>query len=82
MIPNRSHSSVFIEDGGWTRYKQTPRANFVNLVNEHSKKLGTLICSARGPSGPQVWTVRWLILVLNNDLLIVVDQNKYRVDFF
>jgi hypothetical protein len=47
MIPNQSYSSIFIEEGGWTRYKQTLRANFVNLVNKHNKKLGTLICSAR-----------------------------------
>jgi hypothetical protein len=71
MIANRSYSSVFIEEGGWTRYKQTPRANSVNLANKHSKKLGTLIGSARadcpdhwhGPSGLR--TVRRLILVLN-----------------
>jgi hypothetical protein len=59
---NRSYSSVFIEEGGWTRYKQILRANSVNLTNNHSKKLGTLIDSARadrldhrcGPSGPRV----------------------------
>jgi hypothetical protein len=28
----------FIKEGGWTRYKQTHRANSVNLVNKHSKK--------------------------------------------
>jgi hypothetical protein len=68
MITNRTYSSVFIEEGGWTRYKQTPRANFVNLANKHSKKLGTLIGSARadrpnqrrGPSG-----LSGLNLVLN-----------------
>jgi hypothetical protein len=41
--------------GGWTRYKQTPRANSENLANKHNKKLGTLICSARADrpaSGP------------------------------
>jgi hypothetical protein len=44
--------------GGWTRYKQTPRANPANFVNKHGKKLGTLICSARadhpvpGPDRP------------------------------
>jgi hypothetical protein len=47
MITNRLYSSVFIEDGGWTRHKQTLRANSVNLVNKHNKKLGTLICYAR-----------------------------------
>jgi hypothetical protein len=47
IITNRSYTSVFIEEGGWTRYKQTPRANPVNFVNKHSKKLETLICSAR-----------------------------------
>jgi hypothetical protein len=47
MITNRSYTSVFIEEGGWTRYKQTPRVNSENLANKHSKKLGTLICSAR-----------------------------------
>jgi hypothetical protein len=53
MITNRLYTSVFIEEGGWTRYKQTRRANPMNFINKHSKKLGTLICSARGPSGPQ-----------------------------
>jgi hypothetical protein len=67
IITNRSYTSVFIEEGGWTHYKQTPRANSENLANKHSKKLGTLICSARvrtvrtrgadcsdrGPSGPR-----------------------------
>jgi hypothetical protein len=33
--------------GGWTRYKQTPRANPANFINKHGKKLGTLICSVR-----------------------------------
>jgi hypothetical protein len=67
MIPNRLYSSAFIEEGGWTPYKQTPRANPVNFVNKHGKKLETLICSARadhpahkrglsGPSGPQFGT--------------------------
>jgi hypothetical protein len=78
MITNRSYTSVFIEEGGWTRYKQTPRANTANFVNKHDKKLGTLICSARadhlahmrGLSGPrtvrlQGRTVRWLFLVPN-----------------
>src|SRR5688500_10631838 len=46
MITNRSYTFVFIEEGGWTRYKQTPQANPVNFVNKHGKKLGTLICSA------------------------------------
>jgi hypothetical protein len=41
MIINRSYSSIFIE-GGWTRYKQIYRINSVNLVNNCSKKLGTL----------------------------------------
>ena len=47
MITNRPYTSVFIEEGGWTRYKQTSRVNSENLANKHSKKLGTLICSAR-----------------------------------
>jgi hypothetical protein len=37
----------FYKGGGLARYKQTPRANFVNLANKHSKKLGTLIGSTR-----------------------------------
>jgi hypothetical protein len=45
MITNRSYTSVFIEEGGWTLYKLISRANFANLANKHSKKLGTLICS-------------------------------------
>jgi hypothetical protein len=49
---NRSYSSIFIEEGGWTRYKPISRANSVNLANNHSKKLGTLIGSAR------VWIIR------------------------
>jgi hypothetical protein len=36
----------FYRGGGWTHYKQTPRANSVNSVNKHSKKLGTLTRSA------------------------------------
>jgi hypothetical protein len=35
----------FYREGGWTRYKQTFRANSVNFANKHNKKLGTLICS-------------------------------------
>jgi hypothetical protein len=78
MIPNRPYTSVFIEEGGWTRYKQTPRANPANFVNKHGKKLGTLIYSARadrpahrrGLSGPrtvrpQGQTVHPLFLVPN-----------------
>jgi hypothetical protein len=37
----------FYRGGDWTRYKQTPRANSVNLINKHSNKLGTLIRSTR-----------------------------------
>jgi hypothetical protein len=44
---NRSYSSVFIEEGGWTRYKQISWANSANLANNYSKKLGTLTGSAR-----------------------------------
>jgi hypothetical protein len=46
MMINRSYSSIFIEEGGWTRYKQIHLANSVNLANNCSKKLGTLIGSA------------------------------------
>ena len=55
MIFNRAYSSVFIEEGGWTRYKQISRVNSANLANNHSKKLGTLTDSARADrlaSGP------------------------------
>jgi hypothetical protein len=53
----------FYRGGEWTRYKQTPQANSMNFVNKHSKKLGTLICSARadhpahrrGPFGGSIW---------------------------
>jgi hypothetical protein len=31
--------------GGWTLYTTDFRANSVNLANNHSTKLGTLICS-------------------------------------
>jgi hypothetical protein len=59
MITNWTYSSIFIEEGGWTHYTQTLRANSENLANKHSKKPGTLICSARadrpdrGPSDPK-----------------------------
>jgi hypothetical protein len=58
--------------GGWTLYKLISRANSANLANNHSIKLGTLICSAHartvrttsadrptpgaGPSGPHFGT--------------------------
>ena len=45
---NQLYSSVFIEEGGWTRYKQISR---VNSANNCSKKLGTLTDSARA-DGP------------------------------
>jgi hypothetical protein len=44
---NRSYSSIFIEDGGWTRYKLISQVNLANLANNRSKKLETLIGSAR-----------------------------------
>jgi hypothetical protein len=47
MVFNRSYSSVFIEEGGWTRYKHIFRANSVNLANNYSKKLRILTGSAR-----------------------------------
>jgi hypothetical protein len=46
MMINRPYSSIFIE-GGWTRYKLISRANPANLANNCSKKLETLIGSAR-----------------------------------
>jgi hypothetical protein len=66
MITNRPYYSIFIEEGVWTHYKQTLRANSMNLANKYSKKLGTLIGSARadrpdqrrGPSGPAARIVR------------------------
>jgi hypothetical protein len=80
MITNRPYTSVFIKEGVWTRYKQTPQANPANFVNKHGKKLRTLIYSARadrpahmrGLSGPRtVWlqgrTIRWLFLVPNRE---------------
>jgi hypothetical protein len=46
--------------GGWLDpLQKTPRANSVNFVNKHNKKLRTLICSARAR------TVRPPILRLN-----------------
>jgi hypothetical protein len=47
MLFNWPYSSIFIEEGGWTRYKLISRVNSVNLANNCSKKLGTLIDSAR-----------------------------------
>jgi hypothetical protein len=44
--PNRSYTSVFIEEGDWTLYKLISRANSANLANNRSTKLGTLIYSA------------------------------------
>jgi hypothetical protein len=44
MIINRSYTSVFIEEGGWTLYKLISRANSANLAN--NTKLGILICFA------------------------------------
>jgi hypothetical protein len=52
MITNRPYTSVFIEEGGWTLYKLISRANSVNLANNRSTKLGTLICSAHA------WIIR------------------------
>jgi hypothetical protein len=82
IITNRSYTSVFIE-GGWTLYKLIFRANFANLANNRSTKLGTLICSAhartvrttsvghpaKGPNRPV------LILVLNT-CDMVVDRDS------
>ena len=45
MITNRPYTSLFIEEWGWTLYKLISRANSVNLANNFSTKLGTLICS-------------------------------------
>ena len=47
LMINRTYSSIFIEEGGWTRYKLISWANLVNLANNCSKKLGTLIGSTR-----------------------------------
>jgi hypothetical protein len=46
IITNRPYISLFIEEGGWTLYTTEFRANFANLANKHSTKLGTLIYSA------------------------------------
>jgi hypothetical protein len=68
MIFNRSYSSVFIKERGWSHCNQIPRVNSVNLANNCSKKLETLTGSARadrpdrgpsdsriGPSGCLFW---------------------------
>jgi hypothetical protein len=72
MITNRSYTSLFIEEGGWTLYKLISRANSTNLANNRSTKLGTLICSVHArtvrPTGadhPQ------LILELNRYLITI-----------
>jgi hypothetical protein len=44
---NRPYFSVFIEKGGWSRYKQISRANSANLANNCRMKLRTLTGSAR-----------------------------------
>jgi hypothetical protein len=66
MMFNQPYFSIFIDEGGWTRYKQISRVNFANLANNHSKKLRTLTDSACArPSAPPVraiWTVDRLAL--------------------
>jgi hypothetical protein len=78
IITNRPYTSLFVEEGGWTLYTTDFRANFTNLANNRSTKLGTLICYAyartvrptsadcldRGRSG-----LRTLILVPNNHVV-------------
>jgi hypothetical protein len=54
MIANRPYTSLFIEEGGWTLYKLISRANSVNLANNRSTKLGTLIYSAHART---VWPI-------------------------
>jgi hypothetical protein len=46
LIINRSYTSLFIEEEGWTLYTTEFRANSANLANNRSTKLGTLIYSA------------------------------------
>jgi hypothetical protein len=73
------HTSVFIEEGGWARYKQTLRANPANFINKHGKKLGTLICSARADRPAPGRTVRWLFLVPNTLQTVEIDEeHRYR----
>jgi hypothetical protein len=58
MITNRSYTSVFIEEG-LDLYKLIVRANSVNLANNRSTKLGTLICYAHARTvRPQGQTVQ------------------------
>jgi hypothetical protein len=52
MITNRPYTSLFIEEGGLDPLQTNFRANPANLTNNHSTKLGTLICSVLA------WTVR------------------------
>jgi hypothetical protein len=55
--------------GGWALYKLTSRANSANLANNHSTKLGTLICSAHERIVRTTSANRpVLILVLNTTL--------------
>jgi hypothetical protein len=62
--PNRSYTSVFIEEGDWTLYKLISRANSANLANNRSTKLGTLIYSAYARTvWPQGRTIQRLNLV-------------------
>jgi hypothetical protein len=75
----------FYRGGGWTRYNQTPRANSVNFVNKHSKKLGTLICSTyartvrprdadRPDHGPSGRSIQCSTLVIANEIMSHANQ--------
>jgi hypothetical protein len=52
MITNRSYTSPFIEEGGWTLYTTDFRANSANLAKNRRTKLEIIICYAHS------WTVR------------------------
>jgi hypothetical protein len=77
MITNWSYTYVFIEEGGWNLYKLISRADSVNLANNRSTKLRTLICSrTRGRSAPPVRTVRSSFWYSTYAPCLLVDLSK------
>jgi hypothetical protein len=81
---NRSYTSLFIEEGGWTLYKLISRANSANLANNRSTKLGTLICSAHARTvRPQSRAVRrsfWSSTHIKNfNLFLGYPKSKWNV---
>jgi hypothetical protein len=77
MITNRSYTSVFIEEGGWTLYKLISRANFANLANNRSTKLGTLIYSAHARTVRTTSVDRPILIFVLNTPELKIYKNGY-----